>query len=60
MSKRVIFEETDEQLMSEFCRCDKPNYVDNEIHQQYGGEIVSSVIGQYCTNCKKDKAPVAN
>lgn len=43
--------------MDEFCNCDNPNYTDKEIHQQYGGEIVSSVIGQYCTNCGKDKPP---
>ena len=44
-------------MVNDFCECDKPNFVDYEIHQQYGGEIVTDVIGQYCTICDKAKPP---
>lgn len=52
MSKRVIFEETDE-----FCTCADPHFVDDEVASQYGGEIITYKIGEYCTNCKKSRAP---
>lgn len=47
MSKRVAFEETD----SEFCHCDSPNYENDEVHSQEGGNIVCRIVGRSCTNC---------
>lgn len=53
MGKRVIYEQTDDT----FCSCSDQHFVEDEQHSQEGGNIVARVIGEYCTNCGKDRAP---
>lgn len=54
MGKGAIYHPTDDEL---YCNCSDPHFVEDEQHSQEGGNIVARVIGEYCTNCGKDRAP---
>lgn len=48
-----------ERGFREFCECESPQFEDEEVHEQYGGDIVSRFIGRYCTKCGGAK-PIKN